>query len=65
MSIDIQGRTVIFGNVIDLMRARLGRAGLVALVLLPLAPPARPLYVPRAVARAFRNGTRSPDGKPG
>ncbi len=56
---------MIFGNVIDLMRARLGRAGLVALVLLPLAPPARPLYVPRAVARAFRNGTRSPDGKPG
>ncbi|MEO6210624.1 MAG: M1 family metallopeptidase [Gemmatimonadaceae bacterium] len=40
--------------------------GVLALLLLPLAPPpARQLPMPRAVARAYLNGTRSPDGKPG
>jgi hypothetical protein len=39
---------------------------MLALVTLPLAPPASPpLYMPRSVARAFRNGTRSMDGRPG
>jgi hypothetical protein len=47
-------------------RALVARTGFLALVLLPLAPPsARPLYVPRAIARAYRNGTRSTSGKPG
>ncbi|MDQ2768076.1 MAG: M1 family metallopeptidase [Gemmatimonadota bacterium] len=42
------------------------RLSVLALVTLPLAPPASPpLYMPRSVARAFRNGTRSMDGRPG
>jgi len=48
--------------------AHVVRAGFLALVLLPLAPPApaaRPLYVPRAIAHAYRNGTRSKSGRPG
>ena len=47
-------------------KALFGRLGILALVTLPLAPPANPpLYMPRAVAKAFRNGTRSMDGRPG
>ena len=41
--------------------------GFVALVIAPLRPPpaAEPLYMPRAVKQAFKNGTRSLDGRPG
>jgi len=57
---------VILGSSLISSRALVARAGLLALVLLPLAPPpTRPLYVPRAIARAYRNGTRSASGKPG
>src|SRR4051812_38067664 len=31
----------------------------------PLTTPATALYMPRNIERAFRNGTRSPDGRPG
>jgi len=47
-------------------RALFAKLSVVALLTLPLAPPANPpLYMPRSVARAFRNGTRSMDGRPG
>jgi hypothetical protein len=47
-------------------KALFARMGLLALVTLPLAPPeASQLYMPRSVARAYRNGTRSMDGRPG
>jgi len=43
------------------------RTGLVALLSLPWlpAPTPAPLYLPRAVKRAYAKGTRSLDGKPG
>lgn len=43
------------------------KAWLVALAAAPLfpTPVADPLYMPRAVQRAFKRGTRSPDGRPG
>ena len=42
-------------------------AGLVMVGTVPLASAGaqQSLYSPRAVAKAFRNGTRSPDGRPG
>ena len=47
-------------------KALLARLSVLALVTLPLAPPASPpLYMPRSVARAYHNGTRSMDGRPG
>ena len=43
------------------------KSWLVALLGIPLlpTPTAQPLYMPRAVEHAFKNGTRSPDGRPG
>ncbi|HEV2644529.1 MAG TPA: M1 family metallopeptidase, partial [Candidatus Elarobacter sp.] len=43
------------------------RAGLLGVLSVPLVPTpaADSLYMPRAVKQAFRNGTRSPDGRPG
>lgn len=43
------------------------RAGLIALLSLPWmpAPAPAPLYMPRAVKRAYAKGTRSMDGRPG
>ena len=43
------------------------KSWMLALVCVPLlpAPAAQPLYMPRAVKRAFANGTRSLDGRPG
>ena len=39
------------------------KAGIVALLVAPVV--SVPLYMPRAVANAYKNGTRSPDGNPG
>jgi hypothetical protein len=43
------------------------KSWLVALLSVPLfpTPTAQPLYMPRAVEHAFKNGTRSADGRPG
>jgi hypothetical protein len=51
----------------DSARPFAAKAGLLTLLALPLlSPPAStPLYMPRAVAQAYRNGTRSLDGRPG
>ena len=48
-------------------RPFLARASVAACLAVPLFtnPPPRPLYMPRAIARAFARGTRSPDGRPG
>jgi hypothetical protein len=45
----------------------LNRSWLVAFACVPLLaqPATQPLYMPRAVQRAYKHGTRSPDGKPG
>ncbi|MEO8879110.1 MAG: M1 family metallopeptidase [Gemmatimonadaceae bacterium] len=56
---------MLFGNSISAATA-LSRSSVIALLLLPLTPPpAHQLPMPRTVARAIRNGTRSLDGKPG
>jgi hypothetical protein len=43
------------------------KAGIIALICGSLVAPTQsdPLYMPRTVKRAFANGTRSPDGRPG
>jgi peptidase M1-like protein len=48
-------------------RLAAAQAALLAFLALPwlAAPAAAQLYMPRAVQRAFANGTRSPDGRPG
>ena len=48
-------------------RSLAGRSWLLAVVAIPSvpAPATEPLYIPRAVKLAYRNGTRSPDGRPG
>jgi hypothetical protein len=46
------------------LRARTGLLALICLPVLPVPSP-QPLYMPRAVTRAYRNGTRSADGRPG
>jgi peptidase M1-like protein len=52
---------------LDLSKPLVAKSWLVALFAVPMLPTpvAAPLYMPRAVKQAFRNGTRSPDGKPG
>ena len=62
-------------SLVSLAPARLTRRALLvavaaALTALPLAasaqaPASEPLYQPRAIAAAYKNGTRSPDGRPG
>ena len=50
-----------------LVRTITRRSWVLALVAVPSlpTPAAEPLYMPRAVAQAYRKGTRSPDGRPG
>ena len=48
---------------VNLSKTVVTKAGLVALLLAPLA--SIPLYMPRAIANAYKNGTRSLDGNPG
>jgi peptidase M1-like protein len=57
---------VSFGSSMAAATGFVARAGVIAALVLPLAPPSpRTLYTPRAIANAYRNGTRSPDGRPG
>ena len=48
-------------------KAFAAKSTLLAAVAIPTlaAPAAEPLYMPRAIQQAYKNGTRSPDGRPG
>ena len=53
-------------SLFDSTRSFPAKMGVLAALVLPLlSPPSTPLYMPRAVTAAFKNGTRSMDGRPG
>jgi hypothetical protein len=52
---------------LDRTRRVATRASVLVFATLPMlsAPASKPLYVPRAIAQAYKRATRSPDGRPG
>jgi Peptidase family M1 domain len=66
-TIQEKGRPQVIANLLSPIRSLAGRLLLAAAAGAVVLPPqaAGPLYMPRAVRRAFAKGTRSPDGRPG
>jgi hypothetical protein len=58
---------MITNMLVNVARPLIGKSWLVALLTVPLlpAPTAPPLYMPRTMKQAVKNGTRSLDGRPG